>query len=183
MMSLKDHPAARYPLQRALEDDLGCWAVAHVKSRHEKALARDLARAEIPYYLPMVEKRTRRRDDGKVRKSVIPLFPGYLALGLPREHWDRAYRTHRVVNLMPVEDQRGFVQELAQIQRTIDSRVKLSLAPAFSAGQLVRVKRGPLMGLEGEVASVKGQTIFVIWVQVFQRAVQVEMDELDLEPM
>ena len=183
MLRLIDNPIARYPEGSSLEEGLGIWAVAHVKPRQEKALARDLASAAIPYYLPMVEKRTRRRDNGKVRKSVMPLFPSYLAVALERERWDRAYRTDRVAGILPVEDQRGFVRELAQVQRTIDSSVRVSLAPTFTAGQLVRVKRGPLMGLLSEVAQAKGQTIFVIWVRMFQQAIRVELDELDLEPV
>jgi transcription antitermination factor NusG len=183
MLSVVDNPVARYPEGRPLEDSLGVWAVAQVKSRQEKALAWDLASAGIPYYMPMGEKRTRRRDNGKVRKSVIPLFTGYLALGLAREDWERVFRTARVATVIPVDDQRGFVRELNQIERSLASRFRVSLAPAFAVGQLVRVKHGPLMGLEGEVARVKGQAIFVVWVRMFSQAVRIEVDELDLEPM
>lgn len=181
MLQLKDNPVARYPEPRSLDDDLGRWTVAHVKSRQEKALARELAVADVPYYLPMVEKRVRRRDNGKVRKSLMPLFPGYLALALEREDWGRVYATHRVANLIAVGDQELFVRELVQVRRTIESDVPVTLAPTFDVGQPVRVKSGPMMGLEGEVAYAKGQTIFIIWVRMFGQTIRVELDELDLE--
>jgi transcription antitermination factor NusG len=181
MIRVHDNPSPRYPEFRSLAEDLGKWAVARVKSRQEKAFAHALADAAIPYYLPLVEKRVRRRDNGKVRKSLMPLFPGYVALALERDDWSRAYLTHRVADLCPVDDQHLFVRELTQIQRTIDSGVQVVLAPVFTPGQPVRVKSGPLMGLEGEVASAKGQTMFVIWVRMFQQAVRIELDEMDLE--
>jgi transcriptional antiterminator RfaH len=181
MLRLKDNPIARYPEFRSLEDDLGLWTVAHVKSRQEKAFASDLARAGIPYFMPMVEKRNRRRDNGKVRKSLMPLFPGYVALALEREEWSRVYSKHRVANLIAVDDQNLFVRELAQIRRATESDLRVTLAPSFGVGQAVRVKSGPMMGLEGEVARAKGQTIFIIWVRMFGQAVRIELDELDLE--
>ncbi len=183
MMALRDTPPARLPAGRELSADLGLWAVAQVRSRQEKALARDLVVLGIGYYLPLVEKRIRRRDTGKVRKSLVPLFAGYVAVALERGLWDTLYRTGRVATVVPVADQLGFVRDLAQVERTLESGMKVAAAPAFRPGQLVRVKRGPLEGLEGEVSRVKGRAIFAIWVRMFQAAVQVELDELDLEPM
>lgn len=182
MLSLADHPLPRYPEARALEDDLGRWAVAQVRSRQEKSLARDLANAGIPYHLPMVQKLSRRRDNGKPRKSVLPLFPGYMAVAVAgEEHRQRLYGTARLARIIPVRDQTRFVRELGQVQRTLGSGIRVALAPAFTAGQWVRVRSGPLMGLEGEVASVRGHDVFVIWVRMFDQAVSVELDGLDLE--
>lgn len=181
MLRMSDNPEARYPADRALEEDLGRWSVAHVKSRQDKAFAHDLARAEISYYLPLIEKRIRRRDNGKIRKSLMPLFAGYVAVALPRAEWERAYATRRVAQMIPVEEQEQFVQELEQVRRALESDMRVGLAPAFEPGQPVRVISGPLMGLEGEVVHAKGETHFIIRVQMFQQAVRVEVDEACLE--
>lgn len=183
MLRLSDNPPVRYPELRPLEEDLGRWSVAHVKSRQEKSFAHDLERAEVPYYLPLIEKRVRRRDNGKIRKTRIPLFPGYVAIGLPWEERDLAYKTHRLANMIPVEDQERFVQELKRIQRALESDARVELAPTFAVGQPVRVTTGPMMGLEGEVVQHKGETLFIIRVQMFKQAVRVELDEVYLEPL
>lgn len=86
-MRMDENPLPRYPEGRDLQADTGMWVVAHLKSRQEKAFAQDLMREGIPYYLPLVEKRTRRRDNGKWRKSILPLFPGYVAVAAPEEVW------------------------------------------------------------------------------------------------
>jgi transcription antitermination factor NusG len=183
MLKLNDNPVCRYPEGRSLDDDLGRWTVAYVKSRQEKALASDLARRGVPYFLPMTEKRVRRRDNGKIRKSVIPLFPGYVSIALPGSEWNLAYGTHRVVRLIPVEEQAAFVRELRQVERLLEARAMIEPAPAFSPGQPVRVHSGPMMGLEGEVVRQQGETLFIIRVHLFQQAVKVELDEAYLEPL
>jgi len=183
MLRLSDNPAARYPEARPLEADLGLWAVAHLKSRQEKAFAADLARWGISYYLPLAEKRTRRRDNGKIRKTIKPLFLGYLAFALEQPGWERLYSTRRVANLLPVADQKQFLTELLQVQTALESDVRVELAPTFQPGQPVRVRSGPMMGLEGEVLRYRGETIFIVRVCMFQQAVKVELDEMYLESM
>lgn len=177
-----DNPVARFPEGRALAEDLGLWTVAHVKSRQEKAFAHDLARWGVPYYLPLVEKRTRRRDNNKPRKSIMPLFTGYLAFALEREQREKIYRTHRVANILEVSEQQQFVDELEQVRQVLESGAEVNLVPTFRPGEPVRVRSGPLMGLEGEVLRQKGQTQFIIRVQMFNQAVSVELDEMYMEP-
>lgn len=183
MLRIDDNPVARYPEFKPLEEDLGCWSVAHVKSRQEKAFAHDLVRAGIPYYMymPLVEKRTRRRDNNKIRKSLLPLFPGYIAIALPWDERDQAYKTHRLANMIPVEDQALFVKELDSIRQALESECRVELAPTFQPGQPVRVTDGPMLGMEGEVVQHRGETMFVIRVNMFQQAIKVELDETYLE--
>jgi transcriptional antiterminator RfaH len=183
MYRVNDNPIPRFPDNRTLEADLGNWFVARVKSRQEKALAFDLIDRAIPYYFPMIEKRSRRRDNGKIRKSLLPLFPGYIAMALHMENLNLVYSTNRVVGILPVIDQQRFVDELAQIQHAMACKAKISLMPAYTMGQSVLVKTGPMKGLRGEVIRSKGQDILIIKVAMFKHAVRVEMDEADLEAL
>lgn len=182
-MRMDENPLPRYPEGRDLLADTGMWVVAHLKSRQEKAFAQDLMREGIPYYLPLVEKRTRRRDNGKWRKSILPLFPGYVAVAAPEEVWGDLYKRHRLACLIPVMQQEEFTQELSQIQRVLESTNNVEIAPLFSEGQRVRVKAGALMGLEGEVVAYKGQAIFVLRVNLFQQAIRLEIEDGYLEPI
>ena len=183
MFCLTDNPISRYPKDRPLDEDLGRWAVVHVRSRQEQAFAHDLFDWNVPYYFPMVLTRTRRRDNGKVRKSLLPLFPGYVAISMNQETKSRIYATNRIVSIIPVADQRQFVDELLQVQRAINGNMKVALQPSFTAAQPVRIRSGPLAGLKGEVAQCGCKMIFVVWVHMFQRAVRVELDEADIEAL
>jgi transcription antitermination factor NusG len=129
----------------------------------------------------MMEKRVRRRDNNKLRKTVMPLFPGYLAFAAPDEAVEDVYVTRRLSAVLPVEDQAGFAAELAQVQRALEAGSDLERLDRLEPGQPVRVIAGPLLGLEGEVVTARGQTRLIIRVQMFQQAVSLEVDEAFLE--
>ncbi|MCX7933983.1 MAG: hypothetical protein N3A66_01835 [Planctomycetota bacterium] len=183
MLRCSENPPARYPPDRPLEADLGSWRVARVKSRQEKALAHDLMRLEIPYYLPLYEKRVRRRDNRKIRKTILPLFPGYLAFALPGSDRSAIYGTNRVTKIIEVAEQALFVKELAQIKQTLEAGVPVTLISRLQAGQKVRIREGPLQGLEGEVVRQRDVARFIIRVHLFRQAVALEIDEAYLEAL
>ena len=76
MLSFSDNPPVKPAAVSALGEVGGDWFVAHTKARNEKALAHDLARRGIDYFLPMVEKVT--FSGGRRRRTMAPLFPSYL---------------------------------------------------------------------------------------------------------
>jgi len=183
MLRQAENPPARYPPDRPLEADLGFWRVAQVKSRQEKAMAHELIRLNISYYLPLYEKRVRRRDNRKIRKTILPLFPGYIAFALPENNCSAIYGTNRVTKIIEVVEQMLFVKEMAQIRRTLEAGVPLALVSHLQAGQKVRISGGPLQGLEGEVLRQRGETRLLIRVHLFRQAVALDIDETYLEPM
>ena len=67
------------------------WFVLHVKSRQEKALAGDLAKAGIEHYLPL--NRVVRYHGNRKAHVIEPLFSGYLfSKGNARKHLPRIER-------------------------------------------------------------------------------------------
>lgn len=183
MLRQDENPPARYPPGQPLEADLGTWRVARVKSRQEKALAHDLLRQGISYYLPLYEKRRRRRDNHKIRKTILPLFPGYVAFALPGSDCSAIYGTRRVTKIIEVAEQALFVKEMAQIRQALEAGVPVALVARLQTGQKVRIREGPLQGLEGEVVRQRDMTRFVIRVHLFRQAVALEIDEAYLETM
>ena len=53
MLKVNENPPIIWPAEKSVYDFTGFWWVAHTKSRNEKALAHDLIRKEISYFLPM----------------------------------------------------------------------------------------------------------------------------------
>jgi transcriptional antiterminator RfaH len=172
MKRVSENPPARYP-QRPIHDSVGTWWIAKVKPRQEKALAFDCISSEFEYYFPMVTKVTRRRDNNKPRKSVLPLFPGYLsfcvAAGLERMMWS----TGRIVNLVEVRHQKHFKKELEQIYFTLDLGMPLEPITdieAIEPGMLVEVISGPLKGMHGTVQRTQGAHRLILSVEGLGRA-------------
>jgi hypothetical protein len=99
------------------------WLVVHTKARHEKALARELLRLRIPFYLPLVPKIWLKR-----RRICfqVPLFDGYLFLFGSENERVRCLATNRVVRVLPVFDQEMLRSDLRRLQELIATGVPLT---------------------------------------------------------
>lgn len=173
MKRVDENPPPRYPDRRIHESE-GTWWIAKIKPRQEKALAFDLIRHEIEYYLPMYTKVVRRRDNNKPRKSVLPLFPGYISFCTPIVGGEnKLYATRRVVRVVEVRHQRRFMDELEQIYYTLD--LGIALAPFepprdYAPGEMVEVRSGPLRGIRGSVVRIAAGHKLVLSVEGLGRA-------------
>jgi transcription antitermination factor NusG len=155
-------------------DNAGLWYVLHTKSRQEKALAEELDRMHIPFYLPIIEQV---RYHGKRKATVTePLFAGYVFL---RGSLDEAYladRTKRVANILPVHDQQTLDIELRNLALALHQQAPLDPYPYLKKGRRVQVRAGPFRGLQGLVEERLGWTRLVLGVSMLGQAVSLEID-------
>ena len=86
------------------------WRVAYTKPRNEKALARDLVVRHVPFYLPLVPKQLRSR--GRILKSLVPLFAGYVFICATEEQRVESLKTNRISRIIDVDDQAVLLAEL-----------------------------------------------------------------------
>ena len=181
MLRASDNPPSLYPeeAQFALLD--GLWRVAHTKPRQEKALARDLLRSSIPYFLPMYE--ARRRSRGRSWKAVLPLFPGYLFFCGDENDRLKVLETGRIAKLIPVRDQAGLVAELSSLRRVMEVGLGVDPYPALKTKNRCRVRSGPLQGMEGQVVRRKGKARFIVTISILGQGASVEIDGSELEPL
>jgi transcriptional antiterminator RfaH len=174
--------AAQQTSERALEDGQGArWWVAHTRPRQEKALARALLAAEVPFYLPLVAKDSLVR--GKLQTAHVPVFASYVFLHTFEEERLGALKTGRVVRLLPVLDGDGLRRDLQGIQRLIELDAPLTVERRIQPGTWVRVRRGPMEGLEGIVEGRKGRTRLIVLVRMLQQGVSLEIEDSLLEPL
>jgi transcriptional antiterminator RfaH len=165
MRRMSDNPPIRFP-DRPIDRAEFPWYVVHVKPRQEKAVADDCVRLAIEYYLPMVTHVTRRKDNNKPRKSVLPLFPGYISINGTKETLHRLYATGRVANIIAIKHQKKFIAELGQIYSLLEKGVPLEpIGFAFETGAEVSVNAGPLRGIRGVVANVTNQKKLILSVE------------------
>lgn len=150
------------------------WWVLHTRSRQEKALATELLRQRIPYYLPLT---TRFRYYGSRVVTVrYPLFGGYLFLrGTPEERL-AVLRTKRIARVLPVVDQVGLTDELMRIRAVVDSGEPLSVIAGLKEGRSCEVICGPLKGVRGVVLRRSGRTRVYVGVEMLGQSAVVEID-------
>ncbi|MHC4656005.1 MAG: transcription termination/antitermination protein NusG [Planctomycetota bacterium] len=174
MLKPSENPPVVWPKVESLCDFTGLWWVAHTKSRNEKALAQDLIRKDISYFLPM-SWRVRRIRKRTVR-SLLPLFSGYLFFCGQESERTELRRTNRVANIIEVKDQAGFVNELLQIEQALRVGAPLSPHKYIKAGQRYRIIAGPLADLQGIVVKTKNATRLVLQINMLGQAASVEID-------
>jgi len=181
MLAERDNPPELFPADCPLDGDGGLWWVARVRPRQEKALAWDLLRASVSYFLPMYEavRRSRQRS----WKTKLPLFAGYLFFRGQENQRLGALKTGRVADLLAVHDQQQLVRELTAIQRLIESGIGVDPYPALRRGVRCRIRSGPLQGIEGKVAQRRARSRFVVEVGILGQGAAVTIDGSLLEPV
>jgi transcription antitermination factor NusG len=174
VLKVSENPPLLWPEVESIHDLAGQWWVVHTKSRNEKALAHDLVRRNISYFLPMTWKV--RRKSRRTIRSLLPLFSGYLFFCGRESDRVEVLRTDRAANLIEVKDQQKLVKELQQIEQALRAGVPVTPHKYIKEGQKCRVVAGPLMGLEGVVARARGATRLVLQVDMLGQAASVEID-------
>ena len=174
MLKVSENPPLLWPEVESIHDLAGQWWVVHTKSRNEKALAHDLIRRNISYFLPMTWNV--RRKSRRTIRSLLPLFSGYLFFCGRENDRLELLRTDRVANLIEVKDQQKLLKELQQIEQALRAGVPVTPHKYIKEGQKCRVIAGPLMGLEGVVARTRGAMRLVLQVDMLGQAASVEID-------
>lgn len=180
MLKAEENPPLIWPPDTRLRQFEGTWWVAHTKSRNEKALAWQMQRKDISYFLPMHWKVAKKK--GRTFRSLLPLFTGYVFFCGDEEARLEVLRTNRVAALITVHDQERLVADLTPIETLLLQGAPLQPHKYIKAGARCRVIAGPLMGMEGIVAQTARHTRLVLQVEMLGQAtsVEVESDYIEL---
>ena len=157
------------------------WFVAHTKPRREKKLVEYCERQGFAITLPCYDSAHKYR--GKTVVFQKPLFPGYVFLQLAPRQKDAVRQSDHVANLLEVFDQQTFQRQLQDILLALESKVGVRLAPAIGDGMRVRIKTGPLQGIEGWVEQRYGMSTVLLRLDFINQAAAVKIDADSLEPI
>lgn len=157
------------------------WYAAYTAARHEKRVGEQLAKCEVEHFLPLYAS-VRRWKDRRVRLD-LPLFPGYVFVRIRLQDRLRVLQVHGVVRLVGFgalpsalpDDQVEF------LRAGLVNHVQAEPHPFLTVGRRMRVRRGPLQGMEGILVRKKGIFRLVLSFEVIMRSVAVEVDAEDVE--
>lgn len=156
------------------------WFVAHTRPRREKKLSEYCAGKGIPVTLPCY--RSLHCYRGKTVTFHKPLFPGYVFLQLLPEQRGPVLQSDHVANLLAVFDQELFQRQLDEILSALETDLEIFLAPEIGQGCRVKVKSGPLRGMEGFVEERYGKTTVLLRLDFIGQAAAVKLQADELEP-
>jgi transcriptional antiterminator RfaH len=181
MLKESQNPPTIWPQDRQLEDFQGKWWVIHTKSRNEKALAWQMMKKEINYFLPMRWKV--RQTRGRKVRSLLPLFTGYSFFCGNEKNRIEILKTNRVANLIEVKNPRKLINDLKPIDTMIRNGEDIQPEDNVPEGTFCRVIAGPLMGTTGVVINKTGRRRLVLQVEMLGQAASVEIDSDMVEPI
>jgi transcription antitermination factor NusG len=176
MLRLQDNPPMVWPTQAALHGIEDGWMVAYCKPRQEKALAWDLCRREVPYFLPMVLRET--SSGGRRRRNLYPLFPSYLFFAGDEAARLSVLKTERIVRLIQISDAElpRFRRELISLETALaESPNSIELYPRLVTGAMVRITAGPMKNVEGVVLQAENKRKLWLGVSVLGVGATVEI--------
>jgi transcription antitermination factor NusG len=159
------------------------WYAIYTWARHEKRVAEQLEQRRLPNFLPLYRAMHRWKDR---RKEVeLALFPGYVFVQLSLEHRLRVLEIPSVVHLVSFQGKPAPLpeHEIENLRQGVNERVRMAPHPYLQAGQRVRVRSGPVAGLEGILVRRKEGARLVVCIELLMRAVALEIDEADVQPL
>lgn len=184
MLRFQDNPPMTLPTAAGLDSRRHHWRVAYCKPRQEKALAWDLCRREIPYFLPLVLRET--SSGGRRRRNLYPLFTSYLFFAGEEKHRQAVLRTNRLLSVLEISaaEQFAFRREIASLETALRSAPeKLRLHPKLIKGRPVKITSGPMAGAEGVVHKADPPAKLWVGVRLMGAGVLVEISADMVEPL
>jgi transcription termination/antitermination protein NusG len=157
------------------------WAIAHLRSRQEKVVARLLLDGGKPFYLPQIVQS--KKSSGRTFVSHLPLFPGYIFVRRVKGLRETLWRTSAVANMLEVPDQPQLTMELLQIRQLQTSGALLTPSADLAPGDAVHVQEGAFSGYTGVVVEERGSLRLIVSVSVLKKSVVVEFPREMLAPV
>ena len=159
------------------------WYAVHTRARHEKVVTAQLCGRGIDTYLPLVEEIHRWSDRRK--RVLVPVFPGYTFIHSNGsvESAASVMGIESVVKIVgpypsgtPIPD-----AQIEAVRRLVACNVPCVNHPFLRVGQRVRVRGGPLDGVEGTLLAMKNTSSLLISIELIQRSLAVSIEGYDLE--
>lgn len=158
------------------------WFAIYTASNHEKRVTQHLQMKEIETFLPLytVSRRWKNRTTAKLE---LPIFPGYVFARFNSTERTRVVEVPMVYSIVssrgrptPLPD-----EEIAKLRAALTAR-EAHPYPYVRVGNRVRVRSGPLAGIEGIVVRTYGGLSVVLNVDMIQKSVAVHVEADELEP-
>jgi transcription antitermination factor NusG len=157
------------------------WFAVHTMSRCEAKLEGYLRAIGVEVFLP--DYPSRRQWHDRLKTIRLPLFPGYLFARFRKKLPSAALGAPGFAHIVGFADGPVAIpeKEIDSVRRMMESGVNVCGCPMFKAGRSVRMRSGPLKGLEGHLEKIKGQFRLVVSVKLLCRSVTAEVDPEAIE--
>jgi transcription antitermination factor NusG len=162
------------------------WHVVTTRSRAEKKVFAKLKAQNIECFLPL-QKKLRQWKDRK-KWVEIPVISGYCFVNTNQDDYIKVLRTAHVTGYVRIGGKAARIPQnqiefLKKMLSQSDFAVEVSNED-FTPGKLVEIINCPLMGIQGELQSIRGKDKFVLRIQQMNAiyAVEISADKITALP-
>ena len=152
------------------------WHALYTRHKHEKAIALALSIKGFKVFLPLYSATHRWKDRNK--PLLLPLFPCYVFLrgGLERQ---LCIMTTPGIHMLIMSGSRPAAipdEEICAVRQLVEKAKWVEPHPFLGSGDRVRVRSGPLMGVEGVLVRKKNLFRLVVSVEILGKSAATEVD-------
>jgi transcription antitermination factor NusG len=144
-------------------------------------VAEQIEQRSFPCFVPLY--RSVRRWKDRRKELELALFPSYVFVQMALENRLRVLELPGVVRLISFGGQPAPLPatEIEALRERLCGNIKIEPYPYLRKGRRVRVRNGPMQGLEGIVVRRKDHCRIVFSIDLIMRSVAIEVDQSDLE--
>ena len=157
------------------------WYALYTRHQHEKTVGHILTNKGFETLLPLYSVARRWKDRTKL--LFLPLFPCYVFLNGGLERRTDIMTTPGIHSIVSNGGQPAAIPaaEIDAIRRAVESGSGIEPHPLLKRGDWVRVKCGPLEGIQGILVRKKNLYRLVLSVEMLGKSAAVEIDALLVE--
>ena len=159
------------------------WYAAYLHPRREKSVARQMQERGLHWFLPLY--RSVRRWKDRRKEIELVLFPGYVFIYIALQDRLRVLQLPGAVRFVSFGGQPSSLpdREVETLRAGLKENIYAEPHPYLTAGRRVQVIRGPFLGTHGILIRRKDKFRVVISLALITRAVSVEVDASDVQPL
>lgn len=161
------------------------WLLAQLKPGGLETARRNLDRQRLACFMPLRKETVKR--GGRFLDRKVPLFPGYLFVGVPGQaRWQPVRNTLGVARLvcsagdLPARVPPGLIELLV---RRCDADGVVREEDPVGIDENVRISRGPMHDLVARVESLDGPGRVAVLMEFMGRSVRADLPRDHLEPV
>ncbi|HSY98679.1 MAG TPA: UpxY family transcription antiterminator [Terriglobales bacterium] len=172
---LSESTAAENPVSNA------SWYALYTRHQHEKMVDQVLTNKGFSTFLPLYATSHNWKD--RTKALSLPLFPCYVFLKGGIERRLQILTTPGIYGLVSSAGQPAPIPdiEIEAIRRVVESGARVEAHPYLKCGNWVRVKCGPLTGIEGILVRKKNISRLVLSVEILGTAAAIEVAAFQVE--
>src|SRR6266436_4609015 len=157
------------------------WYAVCTRHQHEQVAARILVHKGFEVFLPLY-KACRKWQD-RIKEISVPLFPGYLFVQEGFDRWLQILSTGGVASIVSCGGRPAAISssEIEAIRQIVESSLRVEPHPFLRSGDWVRVRYGPIAGVEGIFLRKKNTARLVLSVEMLRKSAAVEVDATHVE--